>query len=606
MSRRAPGPRYACVILVAAALLGLAAGRSVAANIDLVVMVDTSESMFPYFDDLVNYLVQDLLTEKLHKGDTFHLLSFSSTPEVEISLDVDNEEAAQDAFGRILLLHALGRYTDLVAALQFLSNYTRELPETNPKQIILVTDGVHDPPPGSPNRGTPEQIANEVIQTTQALGGPGRTFNILRVPPEGAASEKGLTSYLPDIAKQLGVPVVPWQPSEKQTTTGRTTGFPDLVFPPDLGKVSRRFTAPFRVKNWKNEPLIVQLSGFQSDGVELLDNRVTVTVGAMAETAFDVPLHLPPSYPVGDHKAKVRLVFDGDIRISPTNGVLSFGFTGKGGFPLPRLTFLYVIYILVGLGVIYLLARLFLVMRQRLGEAPLAGLPAGRRRKGREATSSRQRSERAAAPGPGTTGRSGARKGLTPRPPASAPAVAAGGTARGAAAFDGHPDPRRKLAPLLAEAVTPAADEPVAARKRVRPTATSLRRSLPRQPLQQGSLPPLIEMRVSLQNHRIGFRNVHRIGPGTARSVGGRFSSYLIFLVPVPASMGEIRNVEGRYVFTPLRTALFPRLSGPLEDCLDTDIPFVTPRGHEMSLRFREWEAPLQEINSLMRKRRDE
>ncbi len=152
--RRQPrGPASLC------ALLAGSAAPAAAANIDLVVMVDTSESMFPYFDDLMNYLVQNLLTEKLHKGDTFHLLSFSSVPEVEISLEVNSEEAAQRAFGRILLLHALGRYTDLVSALQFLSKYAKELPETNPKQIILITDGVNDPPPGSPNRGTPEAVA---------------------------------------------------------------------------------------------------------------------------------------------------------------------------------------------------------------------------------------------------------------------------------------------------------------------------------------------------------------------------------------------------------------------------------------------------------------
>jgi hypothetical protein len=561
------------VVLLGTAMMAGAAPHP-ESNIDLVVLVDTSESMFPYFDDLMNYFVQDLLTEKLHRGDTFHLLSFSSTPEAEISLDMNSDEAARNAFGRILLLHALGRYTDLVAALQFLSNYTRELPETNPKQIILITDGVHDPPAGSPNRGTPDQIAGMVTQASRALAGPGRTFDILRVPPEGARGQQGLTSYLPDIAGQLGVPVVSWQPSEKQATTGRTTGFPDLVFPPDLGRVNSRFTAPFRVKNWRSEPLIVQLSGFQSDGVDLLDHEVFITVPAGSEAALDVPLHLPASYPVGDHQARVRLVFDGDIRISPTEGILSFAFTGKGGFPLPRLTVLYTIYILVGLAVIYLLIRLFLVMRHRLGEASLAGLPPAR---------------------------TGKRRG-------SVPAQAGGAAPSGPAVVtpDGHRRPGRKQVPLPAGAVGIAAEEPTGPRKRVRPTATSLRRSLPRQPLQRGSLPPLIELRVSLQNHRIGFRNVHRIGPGAARSVGGRFSSYLIFLVPVPGSMGEIRNVDGRYVFAPVRTELFPRLSGPLEDCLDVDIPFVTPRGREMSLRFREWASPLEEINTLLKRNREE
>jgi len=72
----------------------------------------------------------------------------------------------------------------------------------------------------------------------------------------------------------------------------------------------------------------------------------------------------------------------------------------------------------------------------------------------------------------------------------------------------------------------------------------------------------------------------------------------------VPAAIAEIRNVDGSYVFTPLRPELFPGLSGPVEDCLGMDIPFVTPRGMELSLHFRQWVSPLEEINALMRQAR--
>jgi hypothetical protein len=111
-------------------------------------------------------------------------------------------------------------------------------------------------------------------------------------------------------------------------------------------------------------------------------------------------------------------------------------------------------------------------------------------------------------------------------------------------------------------------------------------------------------MRVDLQNHRVGFRNVHRIPSGSARSVGGRFSAYLVFLVQVPAGIGEIRNTDGKYVFTALRPEMFPGLAGPVKDCLDTDIPFVGPKGREMVLHFREWVSPLDEINRLLRQAR--
>ena len=554
------------VLAVAAfALLAGAAAPLAAANIDLVVMVDTSESMFPYFDDLMNYLVQDLLTAKLHRGDTFHLLSFSGSPEVEISLEVNSDEAAQRAFGRILLLHALGRYTDLVSALQFLDKYTKELPETNPKQILLITDGVHDPPPGSPNRGSPEIVRAAILEATQAMKKEGWTVDILKVPPQPAPGEENEKSYLPDIAQALGVPIVPYTVGDKEHVTGRTTGFPNLTFPPNLGKVGNRFNAPFKVRNWKAEPIIVQLSGIQSNGLDLLEKKVALTVPAMGEATLDAPLRLPLSFPRGDQAIRIQLLFQDDLRISPTEGTLSFTYTGKGGIPLPRLTLLYVLYILIGIALIYLLVRLFLFMRKKLLEAPVErnvrAAPAGRS----AAPGRRRKAEEAPAPG--------------------APAAHAGS---------------RKLVPLLGERTGPAAPAAIPDR-RVRPTVTSIKRTLPRQHMQQATLPALIEMRVGLQNHRIGFRNVHRISPGASRTVGGRFSSYLVFLVQVPSSIAEIRNVDGRYVFTALKPELFPSLTGPVEDCLEKEIPFVSPRGMELSLHFRQWVSPLDEINSLMR-----
>ncbi len=561
---RGAGHRARTLLVIAAfALLAGASAPLAAANIDLVVMVDTSESMFPYFDDLMNYLVQDLLTAKLHRGDTFHLLSFSGSPEVEISLEVNSDEAAQRAFGRILLLHALGRYTDLVSALQFLNKYTRELPETNPKQILLITDGVHDPPPGSPNRGSPESIRAAILDATQAMKKEGWTVDILKVPPQPAPGEEGAKSYLPDIAQALGVAIVPYTVGDKEHVTGRTTGFPNLTFPPNLGKVGNRFNAPFKVRNWKAEPIIVQLSGIQSDGLDLLEKKVSLTVPAMGEATLDAPIHLPLSFPRGDQAIHIQLVFQDDLRISPTAGTLSFTYTGKGGIPIPRLTLLYVLYIILGIALIYLLVRLFLYMRKKLLEAPV------------------QRPARAVP-----AGRTAGRRRKAEAPPASgAPAARAGS---------------RKLVPLLGARTGPAAPPAIPAR-RVRPTVRSIKRALPRQNIQQATLPALIEMRVELQNHRIGFRNVHRISPGAARSIGGRFSSYLVFLVPVPSSIAEIRNVDGRYVFTALKTELFPSLSGPVEDCLGKEIPFVSPRGMEMSLYFRQWVSPLDEINRLLR-----
>jgi hypothetical protein len=529
-------------------------------------MVDTSQSMFPYFDDLLNSLIQDLLTTRLHRGDTFHLLSFAGTPEVEISLEINSVDAAQRAFGRLLLLHPLGKYTDLVAALQFLWKYTRELPETNHKQILLLTDGIHDPPPGSPNRGGEELIGRAIREIAESLKQQGWGVHILKVPAEPSPQEATVKSYLQPFAKVLGVPIVPYKSGDRVHLTGRTTGFPTLEFPPNLGKVGHRFVAPFRVHNYRTEPIIVRLSGIQGEGAELLEKKLSLFVPAGGEATLEPVLRLPLSFPRGERSIGIRLLVEDDIRISPTEGTISFTYTGKGGFPAPRLTILYVLYIVLGLAVVFLLVRLFLFMRKKLREVSAAG-------------SAEMRRGVTAAAYPAT----GSRKSGGGRVRSTTPLLSARGTG--------------SHAPYVRESIS-ATD---GGQGRVRPTVTSLRRALPKTSATKPSLPPMIEMRVSLQNPRVGFRNVHRIPNGASRSVGGGFSSYLVFLAPVPARIGEVRNVEGRYIFSPVKKDFFPSLSGPVQDCLGKDIGFVASGGKPMTLHFRQWISPLEEINRIMR-----
>ncbi len=584
------GARAALVIFFIACAVLFSGGRAEAAqNLDLVVLVDTSESMFPYFDDLMNYLVQDLLTTRLHRGDTFHLISFSSVPEVEISLEVNSDEAARQAFSRVLLLHALGRYTDLVGAMQFLYKYTKELPETNPKQIIIITDGVHDPPPGSANQVDPSAVQASIVGTAQAMRREGWSVSILKVPPVPAPEDQGLRSYLGDIAGAMGVPIVPYPARNKENVTGVTTGYPTLIFPAALGKVGTRFTAPFKVKNWKTEPIIVRLSAVQSDGSELLDRKVSLTVPAGAETTLDVPLKLPASYPQGPHDAKVQLLFEDDLRISPTQGTLTFTFTGEGGLPIPRLTILYVVFIVLGLAIIFLLVRLFLYMRKKLAEAPLSGIS---RVHAAIADSERKAASGGRLPVTQHAGHlEGAKAGRPGRVSLLGPTPA-------------RADARGQVPLMGVRAAARDTDSGARTSPRVRPTVWSIRNAMPREAMQQSSLPPLIEMRVDQQNHRVGFRNVHRIGSGAALRVGGRFSSFLIFLVPMPPNIAEIRNVDGRYIFRAIRGDLFPGVGETVEDCLGREIPFVSSKGRQMTLLFREWVSPLDEINRIMRQAR--
>jgi hypothetical protein len=573
-------------ILLALAVVLCVSMPLAAANMDLVVMVDTSTSMFPYFDDLMHFLIQDLLTTKLHSGDTFHLLSFNSTPEVELSLDMGSEEAAEKAFGRLLLLQPLGRYTDLVAALQFLYHYTKELPDSNPKTILLVTDGVHDPPPNSPNRGDPEKIKKAIEEITGSIKKEGWTLRILKVPAEPAPGEEGLPSYLPEVSEGLGVPIVPYRNEDKAQVTGEIMGYPTLLFPPALGSVGSRFVAPFRVKNFSADPIIVRLSSVQSESGELLERTVTIAVAPKKEAALNVPLRLPSSMAAGDYSLTVKLSFEDDIRISPTEGTLRFTYTGRGGMPALGLTLSSILYAVLGAVGILLLVALFLFLRRKLHEVPLAGIERAAKR--REETALARPAHGQAAPAKIPLLSAEGEKAASQPSPARAEAPVL--------------RERRKLVPLLEVGAPSHAGGLLAASAAGRrPTVESLRKALPQPLLQRSGLPPMIEMRASDQNSHIGFRNIHRIPQGGSLSVGGRFSSYLIYFVPVPRGIAEIRNEGGRYTFVPLRKEFFPGLPRPLVDCIAAEIPMVTPKGYTFTIRFREWVSPLDEINALMR-----
>jgi hypothetical protein len=622
--------------LLAAALLLFALGMPLAAaDMDLVVMVDTSTSMFPYFDDLIRYLVQDLLTQRLHTGDSFHLLSFSGVPEEEMSVQIESAQDAEKAFGRLLLLQPLGRYTDLVAALHFLYRYVRELPETNPKTIILVTDGVHDPPPGSPNRGDAQSVRKSVEEVAAQIQKQGWAFHILKVPPEPVPGEEGLPSYLPDLSRVLRVPVVPYHTEDRTTISGRTTGFPALAFPADLGRTGARTSAPFRVTNYSAEPIIVKLTGVDAGGHQILERNVSVTVQPRREMVLDAPLRLPSSTPLGRQTISVKLTFADDLRISPTEGDLTFTFTGGVGIRLPRLNLLYVLFIALALAAVALLVLLFLFMRRKLREVPLAGMEKTAGAPGRPGKAlpvggkavppalAAPGGARAAAAGtaqpaasvrPAIAGKPAGRDGAPTRatvpllPGAAAPGQPSEGTdsltaAGGAAARPGQDAARRgrRLVPLMAAGVVRSPSFQPEGVRPPRPTAESLRKSLSHTEPGASTLPPMIEMRVRDQNTRIGLRNIHRILPGTSRSVGGGFSAYLVFLVSVPKGVAELRNESGRYTFVPLRREYFPGVPGPVADCLGAEIPMVTPKGMTFQISFRKWISPLEEINALMR-----
>jgi len=112
---------------------------------------------------------------------------------------------------------------------------------------------------------------------------------------------------------------------------------------------------------------------------------------------------------------------------------------------------------------------------------------------------------------------------------------------------------------------------------------------------------PLVEMVVIPQNRHIGNRNIHFLRPGATVSVGSGGATFLIYFVPVPRRMAQLKYDGSAYNFIPLKTELFPGLSGPVLDCLGKGIPARSTRGYRFTIVFQRFVPPLDEINRLMR-----
>jgi hypothetical protein len=116
---------------------------------DLVVLLDTSSSMSGFYQALSTFITGPLLQEFLGLGDTFHLISFSDKARLEISRRIEVQGDLEVIIGRMLLLYPLDPYSDIAGALAYTEGYVSSLPGSRNRTMLLLSDGDHNPPPGS-------------------------------------------------------------------------------------------------------------------------------------------------------------------------------------------------------------------------------------------------------------------------------------------------------------------------------------------------------------------------------------------------------------------------------------------------------------------------
>jgi len=193
---------------------------------EIVVMMDTSGTILPYYDDINKRVLTEINSKFIREGDMFHLISFSAKPRHEISQKITDASDLSKIVSRFMLLYQLGQNSDLLAAFDYAKDFTQNLKTGNKEKIlVIISDGIFNPPKNSPYASyTPEQLKNKISRIASDIRGENWKVYFVKLPfPDNVIIRNIDGDVISDIAGTAGG-VSGSSGNAGSTTSGTTSG----------------------------------------------------------------------------------------------------------------------------------------------------------------------------------------------------------------------------------------------------------------------------------------------------------------------------------------------------------------------------------------------
>ena len=536
------------LVLILSALLGVYGQTS--GPIDLILLLDTSSGMSSSYEAVNNYMTGGFLREFLRIGDTFHLIPFSGSQRLDISRRIEGRGDVETIIGRMLLQYPLETSSDVSAALNYTESYVDTLP-ARPKKIVLITDRAQNAQIDAySNRFKSRGITFDYVRVTHGqpltnLPESGRAAAVTGAqPPARGQPAPSQTAQSP--VTQATAPSAP--PATAQTSTAQSSSAQPAApattqttaAPPTSQTPSVPQTAAQPPAQQTTVPSTTQTTTTQPSASQ------QSTTPSTAQTTTTAPSTVPQTAQPSAPQATSQTPITPSTTPSTTQTSSSQPQAAQtqpageqsGGWKIP----LWLLLLIIGLIVAALLAGLIIfLIRNRSYSGP--------------------------------------------KRPVTASAAAAG---EDVPPFTDH---SKELAQFAASQSryrsTPYQERP-----------SSL--SLPSDLLDPVA-PALLNLFVEDQSTLIGKRNIHSLKSGYSFTVGGGRSDFLIFLVPMPAAIAEVRRDGQRLIFIPRKPKYFPDLgSNEISNCINKTIRVVSDKNYELRIRFQQYQDPLVELNRLL------
>jgi hypothetical protein len=524
-------------------------------------MLDTSASMSDSYDQVNSYTTGGFLREFLRIGDTFHFVPFSAKPKVDIARRIEGRGELEAVIGRMLLQYPLESGPDIPAALSYIEKYIQSLP-ARPKKIVLISGGDAAAINEAKARLASGGATIDFVKVTSGqplanLPSSGRAALPASRPAQSPApsSAAGASRTAGDQASGQGQMPAPAsnaaaaQPRTAPQTADSAARPPQPATPPAAAAQTR--TAPQTADSAaiarQNADANADTGSQSGAGGR---QPGTAIPGAEQSAAVNQGEGTPPGVSTAETA--------GSPPVSPTGRPAAGGApqTAPSQTPIPGAAirpsvpqppaqaggFSPPLLIAIAAGGLAVLALIIFMLARRLQGSPnramaMAAAPHSRERQTETSVNQGKDAGYTARPQP----RSAAYSGSPPAPPRSAPVVI---------------DPNGPL---------------------------------------------LLNLFVEDQSTFIGKRNIHALKSGFSFSIGGGKSDFLIFLVPIPPAIGEVRRDGSRITFIPRKAKYFPDLgSKEVSDCIGKTIRIISDKNYELRFRLEQYEDPLIALNRLL------
>ncbi|MDR0442394.1 MAG: hypothetical protein LBH44_03205 [Treponema sp.] len=532
--------------------------------IDLILLLDTSTQMSTSYEKVTDYMTGTFLSDFLRIGDTFHLIAFSGNTRVDVVRRVESRGDVETIIGRMLLQYPLESGNDARAAIAFTEEYIAALP-TRPKKMVMVTGGVDS------------ALVNAAKQRLNARN---TTLDLVLVtpdqplvtPPSGRVPRPASQTPAAGVQQSSPGTTAPTQPTASGTSTQQTQA--------SSSTAQTQATTP----GGQQDGTGTQATTTPSTNSSQTQSASSATSQTQAAASGTGTSQTQPDVSGSQTRQDSTGSIDSSSQDAPAAsstedaGKPADGQPSKkdkpaaktnnenASFPMP---------LLIGFTAAALLALVFLIffVTRNLRKSPdrvIAMAASSENIRKRETV----RSKESVSKSHENVSKSNISKSREKVDKAK------------------NVEHSNDLASFAA----------VQHRQRTNPYSDrSAKLAENAKTVINPSGPLILNLFVEDQNTAIGKRNIHSLKSGYSLSVGGGNSDFLVFLVPVPAKIGEIRRDGSQLTFIPRKPKYFPDLgSGELRDCINKTIRIVSDKNYELRARFELYEDPLIALNRML------